>query len=73
MKSLGRRSVRLHFSHSARLRILPFSRRVFIFISPPQEQKKRCVELDVREFFDTCAMMTPSPFAKIAEGAFFRQ
>lgn len=55
-KSRGRRSVRLHFSHSARFLTLPFSKRVFILTSPPQGQKKRWVALDVREFFDTAAM-----------------
>jgi hypothetical protein len=29
---------------------LPFSKRVFILTSPPQEQKNFCVALDVREF-----------------------
>jgi hypothetical protein len=50
LKSEGRLSVRLHFSHSARFLTLPFSKRVFIFTSPPQEQKNFWVALDVREF-----------------------
>jgi hypothetical protein len=29
---------------------LPFSKRVFIFTSPPQEQKNFCVVTDVRLF-----------------------
>jgi hypothetical protein len=39
LKSEGRRSSRLHFSHSARFLTLPFSKTVFILTSPPQEQK----------------------------------
>jgi hypothetical protein len=50
LKSEGRRSVRLHFSHSATFFTLPFSNKVFILISPPQEQKNFWVELDVRAF-----------------------
>jgi hypothetical protein len=50
LKSDGRRSCRLHFSHSATFFTLPFSKRVFILTSPPQEQKNFCVALDVREF-----------------------
>jgi hypothetical protein len=50
LKSEGRRSERLHFSHSATFFTLPFSNRVFILISPPQEQKNFWVELEVREF-----------------------
>jgi hypothetical protein len=38
LKSLGRRSTLLHFSHSAIFLTLPFSKMVFIFISPPQGQ-----------------------------------
>jgi hypothetical protein len=56
LKSLGLRSVRLHFSHSATFFTLPFSKMVFILTSPPQVQKKRCVLLEVRAFFDICAM-----------------
>jgi hypothetical protein len=48
LKSEGRRSVRLHFSHSAKFLIFPFSKRVFILISPPQEQKIFWVALEVR-------------------------
>jgi hypothetical protein len=50
LKSEGRRSVRLHFSHSARFLTLPFSKTVFILISPPQEQKNFWVVLEVRAF-----------------------
>jgi len=38
LKSLGRLSTLLHFSHSAIVLTLLFSKMVFIFISPPQEQ-----------------------------------
>jgi hypothetical protein len=38
LKSLGLRSTRLHFSHSATLRTFPLSKMVFIFTSPPQGQ-----------------------------------
>jgi hypothetical protein len=38
LKSDGRRSDRLHFSHSATFLTLPFSKRAFILTSPPQEQ-----------------------------------
>lgn len=51
LKSFGRRSVRLHFEHSARFLIFPFSNMVFIMISPPQSgHMNLCVETDVREF-----------------------
>jgi hypothetical protein len=40
---------------------LPFSKRVFILTSPPQEQKNFCVALAVREFLLT-AMTLSSPF-----------
>ncbi len=60
LKSLGRRSSRLHFSHSATFLIFPFSKRVFILTSPPQEQKNFCVELDVRLFLLAAAII-PSP------------
>jgi hypothetical protein len=51
LKSEGRRSVLLHFSHSAIFLTLPFSKRVFILTSPPQEEQKNFwVALDVREF-----------------------
>jgi hypothetical protein len=50
LKSEGRRSVRLHFSHSAIFLTFPFSKRVFILTSPPQEQKNFWVALEVREF-----------------------
>jgi hypothetical protein len=50
LKSEGRLSVRLHFSHSAIFLTLPFSKRVFILTSPPQEQKNFWVALEVREF-----------------------
>jgi hypothetical protein len=38
LKSDGRRSERLHFSHSATVLTLPLSKSDFILISPPQEQ-----------------------------------
>jgi hypothetical protein len=50
LKSDGRRSSRLHFSHSAIFFTFPFSKRAFILTSPPQEQKNFCVELEVRLF-----------------------
>jgi hypothetical protein len=50
LKSDGRRSVRLHFSHSAMFLNLPLSKRVFILTSPPQEQKNFWAALDVRAF-----------------------
>jgi hypothetical protein len=50
LKSEGRRSVRLHFSHSAMFLTLPLSKRVFILTSPPQEQKNFWVVLEVRAF-----------------------
>ena len=40
----------MHFSHSAVFLTLPFSKTVFILISPPQGQKNFCVELVVRLF-----------------------
>jgi hypothetical protein len=57
LKSEGRRSTRLHLSHSAMFFTLPFSKRVFILTSPPQEQKNFCVALDVREFLLAWAMV----------------
>jgi hypothetical protein len=53
LKSDGRRSCRLHFSHSAIFLTLPFSKTVFILTSPPQEQKNFWVALVVREFLLT--------------------
>jgi hypothetical protein len=50
LKSEGRRSTRLHFSHSAWFLTLPFSKTVFILTSPPQEQKNFWVALEVRAF-----------------------
>jgi hypothetical protein len=50
LKSDGRRSTRLHFSHSAMFLTLPLSKRVFILTSPPHEQKNFWVELVVRAF-----------------------
>jgi hypothetical protein len=50
LKSDGRRSVRLHLSHSAIFFNLPLSNRVFILTSPPQEQKNFWVVADVRAF-----------------------
>jgi hypothetical protein len=62
LKSEGRRSRRLHFSHSATFFILPFSKMVFILTSPPQEQKNFCVALAVREFLLAWAMLISLPF-----------
>jgi hypothetical protein len=50
LKSEGRRSRRLHFSHSATFLTFPFSKIVFILTSPPQEQKNFWVALEVRAF-----------------------
>lgn len=51
LKSLGLRSMRLHFWHSARFLSFPFSKKVFITISPPQSgQINFCVATVVREF-----------------------
>jgi hypothetical protein len=50
LNSEGRRSVRLHFSHSAMFLTLPFSKTIFILTSPPQEQKNFWVALVVRAF-----------------------
>jgi hypothetical protein len=61
LKSDGRRSVRLHFSHSAMFLNLPLSKRVFILISPPQEQKNFWVVLDVRAFLLACPMVYSLP------------
>jgi hypothetical protein len=49
--------VRLHFSHSAKFLTFPFSKRVFILTSPPQEQKNFWVVLDVREFLLAWAIL----------------
>jgi hypothetical protein len=62
LKSEGRRSTLLHFSHSATFFTLPFSKRVFILTSPPQEQKNFCVALAVREFLLAWAMLVSLPF-----------
>jgi hypothetical protein len=40
---------------------LPFSKSVFIFTSPPQEQKNFCVALEVREFLLAWAIFVSSP------------
>ena len=57
LKSLGRRFVSLHFEHSAMLRSLPFSYRVFITISPPHSGHSNfCVATVVREFLLAPAM-----------------
>jgi hypothetical protein len=51
LKSLGRRSTRLHLEHSAMFLSLPFSNKVFITTSPPHdEQVNLWVETVVREF-----------------------
>jgi hypothetical protein len=61
LKSDGRRSVRLHFSHSATFLTFPFSKRAFILTSPPQElQKNFWVALVVREFLLAWAMFLSS-------------
>jgi hypothetical protein len=60
LKSEGRRSTLLHLSHSAMFFTLPFSKRVFILTSPPQEQTNFWVALDVREFLLAWAIF-PSP------------
>ena len=57
LKSLGRRFVSLHFEHSATLRSLPFSYKVFITISPPHSGHSNfCVATVVREFLLAPAM-----------------
>jgi len=61
LNSDGRRSVRLHFSHSARFFTLPFSKTVFILTSPPHEQKNFCVALVVREFLLACPITCSLP------------
>jgi len=50
LKSRGRRSWRLHFSHSATFRSFPLENTVFIFISPPQLQKNFWVADTARAF-----------------------
>jgi hypothetical protein len=60
LKSEGRRSTRLHFSHSAWFFTLPFSKTVFILTSPPQEQKNFWVALVVREFLLAWAIVFSS-------------
>jgi hypothetical protein len=60
LKSDGRRSDLLHFSHSAMFFTLPFSNRVFIFISPPQEHVNFCVLLLVRAFLFVTAIIAPN-------------
>lgn len=57
LKSDGRLSDRLHFSHSATFLTLPLSKRVFIFISPPQEHINLCVALAVRLFLLACPIV----------------
>ena len=57
LKSEGRLSFRLHFSHSAMFLTLPLSKRVFIFISPPHEHINLCVALAVRLFLLACPMV----------------
>jgi hypothetical protein len=61
LKSDGRRSDRLHFSHSATFLTLPLSKSAFILISPPQEQKNFCVALEVRLFLLAWAMTLSLP------------
>jgi hypothetical protein len=50
LKSFGRRSVRLHFSHSATFFCRPFSNSVFMTTSPPHEHRNLCVVTVVRAF-----------------------
>ena len=57
LKSEGRLSFLLHFSHSAMFLTLPLSKRVFIFISPPQAHINLCVALAVRLFLLACAIV----------------
>jgi hypothetical protein len=57
LKSDGRRSLRLHFSHSAMFFTLPSSKRVFILISPPHEHINLWVALAVRLFLLAWAMV----------------
>jgi hypothetical protein len=71
LKSEGRRSTLLHLSHSAIFFTLPFSKRVFILTSPPQEQKNFCVALDVREFLLAWAIFL-SPYLPFGVYVLFR-
>jgi hypothetical protein len=59
LKSLGRRSVRLHLLHSAMFLSLPFSMVFFITISPPQEHRNFWVETVVRAFLLTAMLLPP--------------
>jgi len=61
LKSDGRRSSRLHFSHSATFLTLPLSKRAFILTSPPQEHKNLWVELEVRLFLLAWAIVLSLP------------
>jgi len=65
LKSEGRRSLRLHFSHSATFFTLPLSKRAFILTSPPQEQKNFWVELEVRLFLLAWAIVFSLPAARL--------
>jgi hypothetical protein len=62
LKSLGLRSDRLHFSHSAMLRSLPPLKICFIFTSPPQLQKNFCVTIPTLAFLLSGSAMTSSSF-----------
>jgi hypothetical protein len=61
LKFEGRLSTRLHFSHSAWFFILPCSKTVFIFTSPPQKHKNFWVALDVRLFLLAWAIFLSLP------------
>jgi hypothetical protein len=67
LKSDGRRSERLHFSHSAIFLTLPLSKRAFILISPPQEQKNFCVALEVRLFLLAWAIVLSLPVCRLID------
>jgi len=65
LKSEGRRSSRLHFSHSATFFTLPLSKRAFILTSPPQEQKNFWDALEVRLFLLAWAMVLSLPAGRL--------
>ena len=66
LKSLGFRSWRRHFSHSAVLRILPFVKTSFIFTSPPQLQKNFWVTIPTLAFLlNGSAMTTTSSLGRV--------
>jgi hypothetical protein len=67
LKSDGRRSERLHFSHSATVLTLPLSKSDFTLISPPQEQKNFCVALEVRLFLLAWAIVLSPPVSRLID------